>query len=124
MIIYRRLRDQYGKAREAKETVDYLNVIFYNISCLAKRKKIKGSCYHLYTSFQNGLFCYLDAVLFQIATLQHYGTVINVILCLIPGTALQSSAVDCKAVVVLRIYRSYVVCNVEGTCELRFYSFS
>ena len=75
MIICRRIRDQYGKAREAKETVDYLNVIFYNVSFIVK-KKMKGGCYRLYTSFQSGLFCYLDAVLFQIATLQHYGTVI------------------------------------------------
>lgn len=74
-----------------------------------EKKKMKGSCYRLYTSFQSGLFCYLDAVLFQMATLQRYGTVINVILCLIPGTALQSSTVDCNAVAVLRIYRLYVV---------------
>jgi hypothetical protein len=71
MIICRRLRDQYDKAREAKETVDYLNVIFYNISFLAitKKKKKKGSCYRIYTSFQSGLFRYFDAVLCHIATL-------------------------------------------------------
>jgi len=85
MIICRCLRDQFGKAREAKETVEDLNVIFYNIPCLATTKKYERKLlsYLHFISEWFGLLFGCSALPYR--DLTHYGTVINVICALLQG---------------------------------------